>query len=175
MSGFKKCGIFPLNPSEIDDRQTAPSKAVHYQTATESDKNRMQVMSQWIQIVHSSLLKKRLSVGRGTCTRRGMVLMILGTLLGWKSTIQLKLVLFAQGHRHPRKVQVMCQNLEWWCVGRDSHSTATTYRSKKLHVCITEDEVLEEKKGRNVRKLNRKRRRKQRNWRECRKRNRNNC
>ena len=33
MSGFKKCGIFPLNPSEITDRQIAPSKAVHYQTA----------------------------------------------------------------------------------------------------------------------------------------------
>ena len=31
MSGFKnpKCGIFPLNPSEIDDGQIAPSKAVH--------------------------------------------------------------------------------------------------------------------------------------------------
>ena len=38
MSGFKKCGIFLLNPSEIDDQQTAPSKTVHYQTATESDK-----------------------------------------------------------------------------------------------------------------------------------------
>ena len=33
MSGFKKCGIFPLNPSEITDRQIAPSKAIHYQTA----------------------------------------------------------------------------------------------------------------------------------------------
>ncbi len=28
MSGFKKCGIYPLNPGEIIDRQLAPSKAV---------------------------------------------------------------------------------------------------------------------------------------------------
>ena len=27
MSGFCKCGIYPLNPGVIDDRQTAPSKA----------------------------------------------------------------------------------------------------------------------------------------------------
>ena len=26
MSGFKKCGVFLLNPSEVSDRQTAPSK-----------------------------------------------------------------------------------------------------------------------------------------------------
>ena len=28
MSGFCKCGIHPLNPGVIDDRQTAPSQAV---------------------------------------------------------------------------------------------------------------------------------------------------
>ena len=28
MSGFKKCGIHPLNPGEVSDRQLAPSKAV---------------------------------------------------------------------------------------------------------------------------------------------------
>ena len=28
MSGFRKCGIHPLNPGVIDDRQTAPSQAV---------------------------------------------------------------------------------------------------------------------------------------------------
>ena len=28
MSGFKKCGIYPLNPGEVKDRQIAPSKAV---------------------------------------------------------------------------------------------------------------------------------------------------
>ena len=28
LSGFKKCGIHPLNPGEICDRQCAPSKAV---------------------------------------------------------------------------------------------------------------------------------------------------
>ena len=27
MSGFRKCGLFPLNPSAVDDRQCAPSKA----------------------------------------------------------------------------------------------------------------------------------------------------
>lgn len=27
MSGFKKCGLFPFNPSAMDDRQSAPSKA----------------------------------------------------------------------------------------------------------------------------------------------------
>ena len=27
MSGFKKCGLFPLNPSAVDDRQSAPSRA----------------------------------------------------------------------------------------------------------------------------------------------------
>ena len=29
LSGFKKCGIHPLNPGEVSDRQLAPSKAVH--------------------------------------------------------------------------------------------------------------------------------------------------
>ena len=37
MSGFKKCGIFPINPSEITDRQIAPSKAVRYKTGAETD------------------------------------------------------------------------------------------------------------------------------------------
>lgn len=27
LGGFKKCGLFPLNPSTVDDRQSAPSKA----------------------------------------------------------------------------------------------------------------------------------------------------
>ena len=37
MSGFKKCGIFPINPSEITDRQIAPSKAVRYKTGAADD------------------------------------------------------------------------------------------------------------------------------------------
>ena len=37
MSGFKKCGIYPINPSEITDRQIAPSKAVCYQAGAETD------------------------------------------------------------------------------------------------------------------------------------------
>ena len=28
MSGFKKCGIYSVNPGEVSDRQLAPSKAV---------------------------------------------------------------------------------------------------------------------------------------------------
>jgi len=28
MSGFKKCGVYPLNPGEITDRQITPSSAV---------------------------------------------------------------------------------------------------------------------------------------------------
>ena len=31
MSGFKKCGIFPINPGVVPQRQHAPSKAVHCQ------------------------------------------------------------------------------------------------------------------------------------------------
>ena len=27
MSDFRKCGLFPLNPSAVDDRHVAPSKA----------------------------------------------------------------------------------------------------------------------------------------------------
>ena len=30
LSGFKKCGIHPLNPGEVKDRQLAPSKAVRF-------------------------------------------------------------------------------------------------------------------------------------------------
>ena len=36
MAGFKKCGIFPLNPSEVTDRQVAPSK-LFKQQSTVSD------------------------------------------------------------------------------------------------------------------------------------------
>ena len=35
MSGFKKCGIYPLNPGEISDRQLAPSK-VFVRSASDS-------------------------------------------------------------------------------------------------------------------------------------------
>ena len=28
MAGFKKCGVYPLNPGEVTDRQIAPSNAV---------------------------------------------------------------------------------------------------------------------------------------------------
>ena len=31
MSGFKKCGIYPFNPSAVEDRQTDPSKAFRSQ------------------------------------------------------------------------------------------------------------------------------------------------
>ena len=36
MSGFKKCGIFPINPGEVTDRQIAPSKAFRHQTSEPS-------------------------------------------------------------------------------------------------------------------------------------------
>ena len=36
LSGFKKCGIFPLNPGEVTDRQLAPSKAVCSQGASQT-------------------------------------------------------------------------------------------------------------------------------------------
>ena len=32
MSGFKKCGIWPINPSEVTDRHIAPSTALHVET-----------------------------------------------------------------------------------------------------------------------------------------------
>ena len=37
MSGFRKCGIYPLNPGQIDDRQLAPSK-VFSKSAEELEK-----------------------------------------------------------------------------------------------------------------------------------------
>ena len=81
MSGFKnpKCGIFPLSPSEIDDGQIAPQKLfTNTKLQLTVIKKGMQVMSQWIQIVHSSLLK------RGSLQEevrvRGMMLMTLGWL-----------------------------------------------------------------------------------------------
>ena len=36
MSGFKKSGIFPLNPSEVTDRQIAPSKLFQQQSTKSS-------------------------------------------------------------------------------------------------------------------------------------------
>ena len=42
MGGSKKCGIFPINPGEVSDRQLAPSKAIHpqrpSQVGSESEK-----------------------------------------------------------------------------------------------------------------------------------------
>ena len=42
MGGFKKCGIYPINPGEVSDRQLAPSKAIHpqrpSQVVSESEK-----------------------------------------------------------------------------------------------------------------------------------------
>ena len=32
MSGFKKCGVYPINPGEVTDRQLAPSKAFRHQS-----------------------------------------------------------------------------------------------------------------------------------------------
>ena len=39
LSGFKKCGIFPINPSEISDGQIGPSKVVccHARADTDAD------------------------------------------------------------------------------------------------------------------------------------------
>ena len=37
MSGFRKCGIYPLNPGVIDDRQTAPSQAVGGETTAQEE------------------------------------------------------------------------------------------------------------------------------------------
>ena len=36
MSGFKKCGLFPLNPSTVDDRRLAPSRAFRFRSESES-------------------------------------------------------------------------------------------------------------------------------------------
>jgi len=38
MSGFRKCGIHPLNPGEVSDRQLAPSRAVIYTSQSEAVK-----------------------------------------------------------------------------------------------------------------------------------------
>ena len=44
MAGFKKSGVFPINPSEVTDRQTMPSKAVCHKMA-EIDSSRQDVAS----------------------------------------------------------------------------------------------------------------------------------
>ena len=36
--GFRKCGIHPLNPGEVSDRQLAPSQAVTYTSQSEAVK-----------------------------------------------------------------------------------------------------------------------------------------
>ena len=38
MSGFKKSGVYPLNPGAIDDRELAPSKAFQCPNKTTTDK-----------------------------------------------------------------------------------------------------------------------------------------
>lgn len=40
LGGFKKCGIYPLNPGQISDRQTAPSKALAQEQATPARNDR---------------------------------------------------------------------------------------------------------------------------------------
>ena len=37
MSGFKKCGIYPINPGVVTDRDVAPSKALRYQSPEKTD------------------------------------------------------------------------------------------------------------------------------------------
>ena len=44
MAGFKKSGVFPINPSEVTDRQTMPSKAVCHKMA-EIDSSQQDVAS----------------------------------------------------------------------------------------------------------------------------------
>ena len=39
MSGFKKCGVYPLNPREVMDRQLVTSKAVCPQPGNSNDTN----------------------------------------------------------------------------------------------------------------------------------------
>ena len=80
MSGLKKKWCFPINPSEISDRQIAPSKGIHYQTVAESDQK---VDAGDVTMNSSSPLfspEKKNSTASGI--RRGMMLMIPSTLLG---------------------------------------------------------------------------------------------
>ena len=39
MFGYKECGTFPINPSEITHRQIAPSKGIRYPSPATSDQN----------------------------------------------------------------------------------------------------------------------------------------
>jgi hypothetical protein len=45
MSGFRKCGLFPLNPSAVDDRRMAPSKALSINNVTDSCHNETDLAS----------------------------------------------------------------------------------------------------------------------------------
>ena len=47
LSGFKKCGIFPINPSEISDGQIGPSKAVccHARADTNAVENKTTLLT----------------------------------------------------------------------------------------------------------------------------------
>ena len=39
MAGFKKCGVYPLSPGEINDRDLAPSKATQWISTTSPSNN----------------------------------------------------------------------------------------------------------------------------------------
>ena len=57
MSGFRKCGIYPLNPGEISDRQLAPSKVF---TRSASDSN---LLKSSFTVEQEKLYQKRFEEG----------------------------------------------------------------------------------------------------------------
>ena len=75
MSGFKKCGVFLLNPSEVSDRQTAPSKTFCQQNCkTRYCTNR---------VGESSVLTRKKKHCSGNTTEKGMTLLIMSIMHGF--------------------------------------------------------------------------------------------
>ena len=165
MSGFKTCGIPPINPSEISDRQIAPSKAVCCYAGAEKDSDDVPT-SPLFTPEKEDLYKKRYEEGYNVDD---------SDYIAWlKIDYPTSVSSIYSGSSSSSAIDSTAFQSSKLSAGELDgilvlpHPTAGTKKKRKpalnsKAVCITEDEVLEELKKKENEKAQKRRRRKLRN------------
>ena len=173
MGGFRKTGVFPLNPGAIDDKQLRPSHAVGSkpslpdQDGGDSDEL---LFSPTKERLFETRFKKGYDVtgdpeySAWLKIRHPTVSLVVMHLWNWSPHLLLELVVSHCPLQWRKLVYQMCCPIFWCCHNPNLH--LNNERNETRTVCITDTETLEELKAKEAEKLKEQNLKKENSWRE---------
>ena len=169
MSGFRKCGIFPINPGAVTDRQLAPSKAFQSKDKVESTVTESSLDNTLFTQEEQKLYQKRYEEGYNISDPSYVAWLHPSIVLSAASSENSSLPSSASCTNFSSEPRSNTSDVlsEILVLPKPKTASSRRQRRKGLNskaVCITEDEVLQKLKAEKEEKIENEKKKAAKKW-----------